>query len=193
MRGPLHDLLYSVLYSSLTVPFPRGLLGALHGCQLRSTKWCARLLWRHQKLRETAKAGRRLPFQRRGRKELPHTSPLCSHLPESPSLGSSAACHAPISFATSSRDATVKPRTRALDRGIISYVSAQTSSLCKAPAVGTAAVSYVTLCITENYRVEHDHRGQQGSRLLGCSSPASLTVLGWQLARSHCTLSLVYG
>lgn len=70
----------------------------------------------------------------------------------------------------------------------LSSVIVQTSSVCKGPAVSTAGISFLPAYITENYWVEHSHQGRQERGLLpGCSSPDTSTVFCWQLVRSHCT------
>lgn len=71
MRGLLHDLLSRFVFQLNLTP-PWGLLTALCGCQLRFTKRCAHITWRHLKLGESARPAQGLPFIQCSHNEVLH-------------------------------------------------------------------------------------------------------------------------
>lgn len=117
---------FSVLFSSLTLPFPGAyLVRALHGCQLRYTKWCDHIVWRRLKLRKPGgTVSVCLSNSEAVTTSLTFTIHSCSHLVASLSL-SRCLSQAHL-FLTSSRDTTVTPHMLSLQRRPVSQTLTST-------------------------------------------------------------------
>lgn len=125
-------------FFQLSLTLPGGLLRALHGCQLHSTKWYVCIIWMHLNLSEPARPQlvSLCPFNSKAlTRYVSFTLHNCNYVLDSLSRADV--------LLESLRDTAVKMHMLKSPVPLWlpdSYISVQTSSVCKGPPVSTAGI-----------------------------------------------------